>query len=102
MPYDNTPSCTRCSRAGRSDAGPELLLHGPQVPRPDVDGVAEEVRPRRGLLGEELREPAVPLAYVAGPAGGHYVTARVVAPAGARLHVIDAQRLGGEDPAAVH
>ena len=80
----------------------DLLLHGAQVTRPHVSREAEEVRARVGLVGQDVGEPAVCFTRVAPPTGGHYVSGRVVAAPGARLHVIDAQRLGGKDLAAVH
>ena len=97
----DTPESCRSSRPEAIHPGANLLLHGTQVARPHVHRVAKEVLSCRGLGGEELAEAAVPFAYVAGPTGGHYVSARMIAATGARLHVIDAQRVGGKDLATV-
>jgi hypothetical protein len=56
-----------------------------------VRGIPKEVFARDLVLGEIFGERAVPLEYVAGSAGGHYVARRAVSSAEARLHVIECQ-----------
>ena len=71
------------------------------MPRPHVPREAEEVRARGGFGEEEVAQAAVPLARVAAPAGGHYVTRTVVPAARLRLNVVHRQLLDGELLAAV-
>jgi hypothetical protein len=67
-----------------------------------MDGARPELPPCLGVVGEELDVAPVPLARVAGAAGGHYVPARMVPAAHARLDMVDAERVGGALGAAVH
>ena len=69
---------------------------------PDVLREASEVGKRIRFLEQEVRQPPVSLAQIAGGTGGHYVAAGVVPAARLRLDVIDGECLRLELFAAVH
>ena len=85
-----------------TSADSQRLVQRADVARPDVMRELPEVCERSGFIQQELDEPAVSLAKIAGGTGGHYVAARVVTAAHLRLHVIHGQRGRRELLSAVH